>query len=44
MGLSIHCTREELEMVRDYVNEEEEKTVSATIAACRYYGLEYEMM
>lgn len=42
MGLSIYCTKEELEMVRDYMAQEEEKTIRAVKDACRFYGLEYE--
>lgn len=42
MGLSIYCTKEELEMVRDYMAQEEGKTMRAVKDACRYYGLEYE--
>lgn len=42
MGLSIYCTKEELEMVRDYMAQEEDKTMRAVKDACRFYGLEYE--
>lgn len=42
MGLSIYCTKEELEMVRDYMAQEEGKTMRAVKDACRFYGLEYE--
>lgn len=42
MGLSIYCTRDELDMVKDYMAQEEERSVRAVKDACRFYGLEYE--
>ena len=42
MGLSIYCSQEELESIKDYVAQETVKTIKAVKDACRYYSLEYE--
>ena len=42
MGLSIYCSLEELDSIKDYVSQESVKTIKAVKDACRYYSLEYE--